>query len=283
MASRVRPARIVAAIAITAALLYAAAMVYLVTQETRLIFQHGRPLSEARPDFVYEQVDVPRPDGAKQLAWLIENPGARTWVLFLHGNAATIASRVNIARYRELRGLGLSVMATEYRGFAGVPGEPSEASVGEDARHAFDYLTRVKQISPTRIVIYGWSLGSAIAVTLSANVPESALVLEGAMSSVVDIGQRDYPMFPIRLLIRNPFESIQRIGRIGAPVLFLHSPEDEIIPIAEGRRLFDAAPQPKRFVEVRGGHVYANERDAAVFFGAIRGFLDEYGLLGHQE
>jgi fermentation-respiration switch protein FrsA (DUF1100 family) len=83
--------------------------------------------------------------------------------------------------------------------------------------------------------------------------------------------------------MRNPFESIRRIGGIRAPLLVLHSPEDEIVPIAEGRRLFEAAPQPKRFVEVRGGHIYANERDSAVFFGAIRGFLDEYGLLGHQE
>ena len=82
--------------------------------------------------------------------------------------------------------------------------------------------------------------------------------------------------------MRNPFESILRVRRISAPLLFLHSPEDDIVPIAEGRRLFDAAPMPKRFVEVRGGHVDANAVDKARFFGAIRGFLDEYGLLGHR-
>ena len=108
-------------------------------------------------------------------------------------------------------------------------------------------------------------------------------MLEGAPASLVAIGQRQYPMFPIRLIMRNPFESIRKIARVNAPVLFLHSPEDDIIPIDEGRRLYEAAAAPKRFIEVKGGHVYAHERDTAVFFGAVRGFLDEYGLLGNQE
>jgi fermentation-respiration switch protein FrsA (DUF1100 family) len=269
--------------AVAVLVLYGGAMAFLVTQETRLLFQAGRPLGEARPSFPYEQIEIPRADGGRQFGWLIESPAARAWVLYLHGNSATIASRVNIARYRELRALGLNVLAAEYRGFAGLPGVPSERSVAEDAQSAFHYLTTVRRISPARIVIYGWSLGSAIAVTLSADVQEAALILEGAPASLVAIGQRDYPIFPIRLLMRNPFESINRIGRIGSPVLFLHSPEDAIIPIEEGRRLFDAAPDPKRFVEVKGGHIYANERDGDVFFGAIRAFLDDYGLLGHQE
>jgi fermentation-respiration switch protein FrsA (DUF1100 family) len=83
--------------------------------------------------------------------------------------------------------------------------------------------------------------------------------------------------------MRNSFESIQKVDRIHAPMLFLHSPEDTIIPYKHGRRLFDAARPPKRFVDVRGGHISANDVDKAVFFGAIRSFLDEYGLLGHQE
>jgi fermentation-respiration switch protein FrsA (DUF1100 family) len=90
-------------------------------------------------------------------------------------------------------------------------------------------------------------------------------------------------MFPIRLVMRNPFESIRKIDRVDSPVLFLHSPEDTIIPIAEGRRLFDAARPPKRFVEVHGGHINPNDVDRAKFFGAIRAFLAENGLLEHQE
>src|SRR5918995_755723 len=120
------------------------------------------------------------------------NPGAQTWVLFLHGNSATIASRVNIARYRELRALGLSVLAPEYRGFAGLPGIPTEAGLNADARAAFDYLTGTRGVSPTRVVIYGWSLGAAVAVDLASNVNEAAVVLEGAPASLVGIGAELY-------------------------------------------------------------------------------------------
>ena len=170
-----------------------------------------------------------------------------------------------------------------YRGFAGLPGTPSEAGISADARAGFDYLRTGRRIPPTRIVIYGWSLGSAVAVDLAASADEAAVVLEGAPASIVAIGAREYPFFPVRLIMRNPFESIRKIDRVHSPLLFLHSPEDAIIPYAEGRRLFDAALPPKRFVDVRGGHIDANTVDQAVFFGAIRSFLDEYGLLGHQE
>jgi fermentation-respiration switch protein FrsA (DUF1100 family) len=280
---RLTPLRLVGALIALVVLAYAGALVWLVTQETAIVFRAGRPLGQGRPTFPYEQVTLPRQDGAQQFAWVMRNPEARTWLLFLHGNSATIASRVNIARYRELRALGLNVMAPEYRGFAGLAGVPSEAAVSADARIAFDYLTGPLEVPPTRIVIYGWSLGSAVAVNLASAVPAGAVILEGAPSSLVAIGEERYPLFPIRLVMRNPFESILRVRRISAPLLFLHSPEDEIVPISEGRRLFDAAPTPKRFVEVRGGHIDANEVDKARFFGAIRGFLDEYGLLGHQE
>jgi uncharacterized protein len=277
------PVRFAVVVVATIAVCYIAAILWLVSQETRLVFQAGRPLAESRPAFPYTEVEIPRADGARQFGWAMEQPDARTWLLFLHGNSATIASRANIARYGELRALGVNVLAPEYRGFAGLPGVPSEVGLNRDARAAYDYLTGPRRVSPTRIVIYGWSLGSAVAVDLAANVNEAAVVLEGAPASLVAIGAELYPFFPIRMIMRNPFESIRKVDRIHSPILFLHSPEDTIVPYAQGRQLFEAAPPPKRFVDVRGGHIRANEVDAAVFFGAIRSFLDEYGLLGRQE
>ena len=194
-------------------------------------------------------------------------------MLFLHGNAATIASRVNIAHYTELRSLGLNVLAPEYRGYGGLEGVPTEDVLAADARAAYDYLRTVRHVAPSRLVIYGWSLGSAVAVRLASEVEQAALILEGAPASLVDIGQQRYPFFPMRLLMRNRFESIRRIDRIQAPILFLHSPEDAVIPIAEGRRLFDAARAEKAFVEVHGGHVDATNVDTKHFYAAIRTFL----------
>jgi fermentation-respiration switch protein FrsA (DUF1100 family) len=278
---RPRPVRLIAVLLVIVAIGYAAAVLYLITQETRLVFQAGRTLSSARPAFPYEQIDVPRADAGGQFAWIMRARPSddATWVLFLHGNAATIASRVNIDHYTGLRNLGLNVMAPEYHGFAGLDGVPTEAALAADARAAYDYLRWIRRVPPSRIVIYGWSLGSAVAVGLSADVEEAALILEGAPASIVDIGRQRYPFFPIRFIMRNPFESIKRIRHVGAPVLFLHSPEDAVIPIHEGRRLYDAAIGDKTFVEVRGGHVDATNVDNARFYGAIRAFLSAHHLL----
>ena len=264
---------------------YGAAVLYLVTQETRLVFQAGRTLGEARPSFPYEQIDVPRRDGARQFAWVMRavSPSeSAPWVLFLHGNAATVAARVNIAHYAELRKLGLNVIAPEYRGFGGLEGLPTESVLAADARAAYDYL-RDRQIPASRLVIYGWSLGSAVAVKLASEVDAGALILEGAPSSLVAIGQQQYPFVPVRLLMRNPFDSIEKIDRVKAPILFLHSPEDAVIPIAEGRRLYDAARGDKTFVEVRGGHVNATTIDTERFYGAIRDFLSAHRLLPSED
>ena len=281
---RPRPVRLILALLLIAAMGYAAAVLYLITQETRLVFQAGQTLSTARPAFPYDQIDVPRSDGRRQFAWVIRNGASNdgTWVLFLHGNAATIASRVNIAHYSELRNLGVNVLAPEYRGFGGLDGVPTERALAADARAAYDYLRTARQVAPARIVIYGWSLGSAVAVGLASEVEEAAVILEGAPASLVDIGQERYPFFPMRLLMRNPFESIQRIDRIRAPILFLHSPEDAVIPIAEGRRLYEAARSEKTFVEVRGGHVDATNVDTKRFYGAIRTFLAGHRLIANE-
>jgi fermentation-respiration switch protein FrsA (DUF1100 family) len=278
---RPRPFRVLVSLLLVLVITYGVAVVWLIAQETRLVFQAGRALSPGRPAFPYEQITVPRPDGAHQFAWVIRHdaPDDRPWVLFLHGNAATIASRVNIAHYTQLRKLGVNVLAPEYRGFAGLDGIPTEAALDADARAAYDTL-RTHDVPASRIVIYGWSLGSAVAVDLAARVDEAAVILEGAPASLVDIGQRRYPFFPIRLLMRNPFESVRKIDRVHSPLLFLHSPEDEVIPIGEGRRLYEAARGDKTFVEVRGGHVNASEADADRFWAAVGQFLRQHGITG---
>jgi hypothetical protein len=150
---------------------------------------------------------------------------------------------------------------------------PSEAGVAADARAAYDYLRDRLGIPAERVVIFGWSLGAAVAVGLASTVDAHAVVLEGAPASIVDIGQERYPIFPVRWIIRNPFNAIEKVGGIRAPLLFLHSPEDAIVPFKDGRRLFDAAPSPKTFVEVRGGHIESSETDHDVFYGAVRSFL----------
>jgi fermentation-respiration switch protein FrsA (DUF1100 family) len=283
---RFRPLRLLTALIVVCVLGYAAAIVRLMTQEPRLVFRTDVARADAKPAFPFEQIDLPRADRARQFAWVMKrdaSAGARdakdVWVLFLHGNASTIASRWNVSHYRRLRDLGLNLIAPEYRGYNGLEGAPSESGVAADARAAYEYLRSQKGVPAERLVIYGWSLGAAIAVELASQVDTRAIILEGAPASLAAIGQERYPFFPIRLIMRNPFDAVLKVGRIRAPKLFLHSPEDIVVPFTQGRQLYDAALSPKTFVEVRGGHVEASEIDHEVFYGAIRHFLVDQDLL----
>lgn len=273
--------RALVVVGILAVLGYGGAVAWLISQETRIVFEAVPPIGERRPSAPFEDVWVDRGEDPRQRLWILRaepDSASRPWVLYLHGNASNVASRLNILHAEKLRGLGLNVLAAEYRGFGGMEGLPTEAGLDVDGRSAYEYLRHQLRVDPPRIVIFGWSLGSAVAVDLASHVDEAAVILEGAPASLVAIGARRYPYFPIRLLIRNPFESILKIEKIGAPVLFLHSPEDAVIPFEEGRKLYEAAPSPKQFVEVSGGHVYASEKDPR-FFPAVRVFLQAHRLL----
>ena len=274
--------RILLTIAVLAAAVYVGAVIYLMTQETRLVFAAHRPLKPGQPTQPFEQVDLPRGDGEKQFAWILrarQDSANAPWLLFCHGNAAPVASRVNVVRYEKLRALGLNVFAPEYRGFAGLPGRLNEVNVTGDAREGYRYLRETMRIPSERIVLYGWSLGSAVAVNVASEARFAAVILEGAPSSLASIGAHRYPWMPIRLVMRNPFDSLSKVPKVSAPMLFIHSGQDDVIPFEEGKRLYAAAPSPKQFVEVHGGHMETAEVDAARMFGAIRDFLHRLGVL----
>jgi pimeloyl-ACP methyl ester carboxylesterase len=276
---RPRPLRVLLMLLLLSAAGYAAAVMWLIGEETRMVFQAGSTLADARPPFPYEPVEIRREDGTGQFGWAMPaaDAGAPIWVLYLHGNATSVASQVNIAHYRLLRNAGLNVLAPEYRGFGGVAGSPTETTLQADARAAYDYLRNTRRVPPQSIVIYGWSLGAAIAVDLASRLPPAAMILEGAPASLIDLTRRRYPFFPLRWFMRSSFDSVRKIAAIPAPVLFLHSATDEVIPIAEGRRLYEAARGAKMFVEVRGTHLSAIDRSSNEFAGAIRAFLASYG------
>lgn len=276
---RPRPFRVLLSLLVLVFIGYAIAVVSLIREESTLVLEAGRSLPANRPAFSYEQVDVPRRDGLRQFAWVMPAGRGAPWVLFLHGNASTIASPVSLSHYRALRNAGLNVVAPEYRGFGGLDGAPNQATLDADVRAAYDYLRTARGVPPHRIVVYGWSLGSALAIDLASQAEAGGLVLEGAPASQAGMSQRRYPLFPMRLLMPRRFESIEKIGAIRSPMLFVHSPEDDVVPIAQGRMLFDAASAQKTFVELRGGHLNVADADAGRLTDAVRGFLQQSGIL----
>lgn len=245
--------------------------------ETRLLYAPGvRRLVPPPPSLAAERVRIPSTDDLTLVAWIIRaRPPDSTgrWLLICHGNAGNLSDAGRPDHYAGLRALGLNLLAFDYRGYGESDGEPTEPGLYADADAAYRYLRDTLGIPPGRIVLFGHSLGSAVAVDLATREPAAGLVLDGAIASVVERAQELYPYVPVRWIARSRYASIEKIAGVRIPKLFLHARADEVIPFAHGRRLFDAAPEPKTFVPLGGGHGDAFDVDSATYFGAIATFL----------
>jgi fermentation-respiration switch protein FrsA (DUF1100 family) len=195
------------------------------------------------------------------------------WLLICHGNAGNLSEFDRPVHYAGLRRLGLNLLAFDYRGYGESEGVPTEAGLSQDADAAYRYLREQRGVPADRIIVFGHSLGSAVAVDLASRVPVGGLIVEGALTSVVERGQELYPYIPVRWIAGTRFASIDKIARVTVPKLFLHATGDEVIPLAHGRRLYQAASAPKTFVELQGGHGDAFDLDSANYFGSIERFL----------
>ena len=261
---------------------YLAFLLYLRISESRMLYVPGdtRSLEPPPPELALDvrPVRLVASDGVRLVAWAMPvDQGSGYWLLICHGNAGNISQFGRPTHYAGLRALGLSLFAFDYRGYGESEGTPTEAGLYRDADAAYRYLRDTLQVPPGRIVIFGHSLGSAVAVELAGRAPAAGLILDGALTSVVERAQEVLPYAPVRWIAASRYPSIERIGKLTLPKLFLHARGDDVIPIAHGRRLFEAAPRPKSFVELAGGHGDAFEADSAVYFGAIGEFVAELG------
>ncbi len=264
------------------ALGYLVFLLYLRLSESRMLYAPGdsRGLEEPPVQLALDvrRVRLVASDGVRLVAWAMPvDEGTGDWLLICHGNAGNISEFGRPTHYAGLRALGLSLFAFDYRGYGESEGKPTEKGLYRDAEAAYRYLRDTLHVPPERIVIFGHSLGSAVAVELAGRVSVAGLILDGALTSVVERAQEVLPYAPVRWIAASRFPSIERIGKLTLPKLFLHARADDVIPIAHGRRLFEAAAPPKSFVELAGGHGDAFEADSAVYFGAIGRFVSELG------
>jgi len=219
----------------------------------------------------YQTIWIPTSDAETLHAWFVPAPQAQATLLFFHGNAGNISHRLDsIALFHQL---GLNVLILDYRGYGLSTGKPSEPGTYKDARAAWDYLTEVRGLQSGTIVLFGRSLGGAVASWLAARVRPAALVLESSFTSLPDLGAELYPWLPVRLLSRLRYDSRSCLARVRAPVLVIHSRDDEIIPLRHGRELYAAASEPKSFLELRGGHNDGLLRNRQRYLVGLRRFL----------
>jgi fermentation-respiration switch protein FrsA (DUF1100 family) len=260
-------------------LLYLGVLVLLRVFESHLIYFPGNQRTLLPPpaplDLPVERAEIGTADSVTLVGWVIPGSSDSTglWLLIFNGNAGNLSESGRPIHYAGLRRLGLNLLAFDYRGYGESGGVPTERGLYRDADAAYRYLRESRGIAANRIVVFGHSLGSAVAVDLASRVPAAGLILEGALTSVVDRGQELYPYIPVRWLAASRFASLEKMASVRVPKLFLHAAADDVIPLAHGRRLYDAAPPPKTFVELQGGHGDAFDVDSARYFGSIAEFL----------
>lgn len=207
-------------------------------------------------------------DGEKIIVWHLPAKPGHPVVLYFHGNGDFLAGF--FGRFRDVIANGTGIVALSYRGYAGSSGQPSEQGLLQDCAAAYAFTTG--RYSVDRIVVWGFSLGSGVAVALAAEQPVGKLILEAAYTSIADVAASVFPIFPIRLVMRDAFHSDARIARVKVPLLIMHGARDATIPIAFGERLFALAREPKQFVRFpEGGH---NDLDSYGAIETARQFID---------
>ncbi len=201
------------------------------------------PDSVGLPDV--EPVSFRTTDGLELSGWFVavRRPSPGVTVLVFNGNAGNRAHRGPLAA--AFRRHGLQVLLVDYRGYGGNPGAPTEKGLAADSRAARAYLAGRPDVDASRIVYFGESLGTAVAIDLAVEHPPAALVLRSPFTSMADLGRHHYPFLPVRLLLRDRFAAIDQIRRIRAPLLVIAGAHDRVVPIESSRRLYDAVVAPK--------------------------------------
>jgi hypothetical protein len=220
----------------------------------------------------YEDVFIETSDNIKLNGWYIPYEGAAKTLLFFHGNAGNISYRLDKAMV--IRSTKVNVFAIDYRGFGQSQGRATEKGLYLDAQAAYNYLRIQRKIKEEDIIIYGSSLGGAVAVDLASKEKVSALILEGVFSTAKDFAARRYPYLP-SFAFSYKFDSVSKIKKINVPKLFLHSLDDEVLDIKMAIKLFNAAPEPKKFVKLKGQHATTYNESKKEYLEALSSFIED--------
>jgi len=221
--------------------------------EKRTIFFPTRNVLET-PSMMgldFQDLTLSTSDGQEIKAWYVPAKNARFVLLFFHGNGGNLSNRVEKIAF--FNSLGFNVFIIDYRGFGKSSGSPSEKGLYLDAQASYDYLVNNLKFKHKQIIIFGESLGGSVAVECASRNKVSAVILESTFSSVKDMAQKVCPFFPIWIL-ESRFDSLDKIGNLNAPLLMMHSRDDEIVPFEFSEKLFKNAGYPKTFIELSGAH-----------------------------
>ena len=255
---------------------YAALSFYVYYMQASFIFYPNMPGRElvATPEDIglsYQDIELVTEDNIKLHGWFIPSHDAKATLLFFHGNAGNISHRLESIEI--FNRLGLNVFIIDYRGYGQSEGKITEKGSYRDAEAAWKYLRQTRGEQP--IFIFGRSLGASIAAWLASKYTPAALIVESGFTSIPSMAQRIYPFLPVRWLAHFSYDTRKYVTQITCPIIVAHSRNDEIIPYQEGNDIFDAAAEPKVFLEMRGGHNDGFMVSGSAYFEALRSFIDK--------
>ncbi len=223
-------------------------------------------------DIDYEEVFFETEDNIRLHGWYVPAKEPVASLLFCHGNGGNISYRID--SLKQFHSIHLNTFIFDYRGYGKSEGRLSEAGTYLDAQAAFQWLENHTPQLP--LVIFGRSLGAAIAIDVATKTNASALICESAFTSVPAIGRELFPFLPVRLLCTIHYDALSKIKTVVIPVLIIHSPTDEIIPFHHSRELYEAVSRPKQFLEIQGGHNDGFLLSETEYLASITSFLNEH-------
>ncbi len=245
--------------------------------ENIIIFYPDKALDD-RPsnwDLSYRDIKFLTPDGQKLHGWFFPASGKPPVLLFCHGNAGNISHRIENIKFLVKR--DISVFIFDYRGYGQSSGRPSEKGIYIDGIAAYDYLTEIEKISPNRIVIFGRSIGSAVAIELALKRKVRCLIIESTFTSTKDMAKTIFPFFIVSPFLPHHYNNIIKIGYVSAPKLIIHGNNDKIVPFTMGEKLFAKATGPKTFLPLNGaGHNDTYIIGGEGYFDALVNFISMY-------
>jgi hypothetical protein len=222
----------------------------------------------------YREEWITTTDGERLHGWFLPAPRARASLLFLHGNAGNISHRLDSLRV--FHRLGLNVLLFDYRGYGRSSGSPSEEGLARDAEAGYVHLLRQPEVDKRRILLFGRSLGAAVAARLATQRPIAALIVESGFTSLPDIAAEIYPFLPVRIIARYTYDTRGALRQVRAPVLVVHSRDDDIIPFHHGQALYAAANAPRAFLEISGDHNRGFIDSGARYVNGLAAFLERH-------
>ena len=193
---------------------------------------------------VVEKITIKTKDNIELLSWYYNNNINKKTILFLHGNAGSLENRIE--KLNHFANMKVNFLIVAWRGFSGNKGKPTESGLYEDARSAIEWL-RSKGIIEKNIIIYGESLGTAVAIEVAQNKKFAGIILEAPFTSMIDAGKDKYPFLPVRWLLKDTYESDKKIKNINSPILIMHGKVDNIVPFSMGKKMYELANEPKNF------------------------------------